>query len=117
MKFLILFVSILAAVVVAMPSGVNFINILCTHFALIFWHQIISNPKHSFVIFDAKILYKKHSSKTLMKMTAADNIFLSRQGGPIQFLSCIIQSVENSTTAGVRIRPYSRETFWHAILR
>ncbi len=40
-----------------------------------------------------------------MKMNAAENI-LSRQGGPIQFLSCIIQSVENSTTAGVRINLY-----------
>jgi len=35
--------------------GVNFINILHTHFAPIFWHQKISNPKHSFVIFVAKI--------------------------------------------------------------
>jgi len=35
----------------------------------IFWRQKISNPKHSFVIFGAKILYKKCASKMLMKLT------------------------------------------------
>jgi len=34
-----------------------------------FWHQKISNPKHSFVIFGAKILYKKRARKMLMKLT------------------------------------------------
>jgi len=34
-----------------------------------FWRQKISNPKHSFVIFGAKILYKKCMRKTLMKLT------------------------------------------------
>jgi len=48
---------------------VNFINILRTHFELIFWHQKISNPKQSFIIFGAKILYKKRVHKTLMKLT------------------------------------------------
>jgi len=38
-------------------------------FLPIFWHQKISNPKHSFVIFGAKILYKKHEHKMLMKST------------------------------------------------
>ncbi len=57
MKFLILFVSIVAAVTaVALPSGE--------------------------LIFD-------------------------RQGTPIQFLSCIIQSVENNTAASVRINFFS----------
>jgi hypothetical protein len=34
-----------------------------------FWCQKISNPKHSFVIFGAKILYEKCVRKTLMKLT------------------------------------------------
>jgi len=38
-------------------------------FLPIFWSQKISNPKHSFVIFGAKILYKKCVRKTLMKST------------------------------------------------
>ncbi len=37
-------------------TGVNFINILLALFSPIFWRQKISNPKHSFVIFGAKIL-------------------------------------------------------------
>jgi len=40
---------------------VNFINILHAHFALICLRQKILNPKHSFEIFGAKILYKKTS--------------------------------------------------------
>jgi len=48
--------------------GVNFINILRAHFALIFWRQKILYPNHSFVIFGAKILYKKCMSKVLMKL-------------------------------------------------
>ncbi len=39
-------------------TGVNFINIFCTLFSLIFWRQKTPNPKHSFVIFGAKILAK-----------------------------------------------------------
>jgi len=38
--------------------GVNFINIIRTLFLPIFWRQKKSNPKHSFVIFGAKILAK-----------------------------------------------------------
>jgi len=33
----------------------------------------ISNPKHSFVIFGAKILYEKLKRKTLMKLTKVNN--------------------------------------------
>jgi len=38
-------------------------------FLPIFWRQKISNPKHSFVIFGAKILYEKYERKMLMKLT------------------------------------------------
>ncbi len=41
-------------------------------FLPIFWCQKISNPKHSFVIFGAKILWEKCASKTLMKLTAGE---------------------------------------------
>jgi len=50
-------------------SVVNFINILPAHFAPIFWCQKNLNPKQSFVIFGAKILYKKSAHKMLMKLT------------------------------------------------
>ncbi len=43
------------------------------HFTCAFFVQIfgkeISNPKHRFVIFGAKILYKKCTRRTLMKLT------------------------------------------------
>jgi len=39
------------------------------HFEPIFCQQKISNPKHSFVIFAAKILYKKCSREMLMPLT------------------------------------------------
>jgi len=39
----------------------------CTYFTPIFWRQKISNPKHSFVIFGAKILHEKHARIMLMK--------------------------------------------------
>jgi len=45
---------------------VNFINILRTLFSPIFWRQKISNPKHSFVIFGAKLMYEKYTRKILM---------------------------------------------------
>jgi hypothetical protein len=51
----------------ALPS-VNFIKILQACFLLVFWRQKISNPKHSFVIFNAKISYKKLARKRLMKL-------------------------------------------------
>ncbi len=51
--------------------GVNFINILHAHFAPIFLHQKMSNPKHSFVIFCAKISYQKSACIILMKLMAA----------------------------------------------
>jgi hypothetical protein len=38
-------------------------------FHMKFWRQKISNPKHSFVIFGIKILYKKCVRKKLMKLT------------------------------------------------
>jgi len=50
-------------------SVANFINILRAHFGPIFLCQKISNPKHSFVIFGAKILYEKCARKMLMKLT------------------------------------------------
>jgi hypothetical protein len=34
-----------------------------------FWRQKVSKPKQSFVIFGAKISYKKQTSKMLMKLT------------------------------------------------
>jgi len=39
------------------------------HFSPIFWHQKNSNPKHSFAIFGAKILYKKSMRNMLVKST------------------------------------------------
>jgi len=50
--------------------GVNFINVFSVLFALIFFRKKISNPKHSFVIFGAKILYEKLAHIMLMKLTA-----------------------------------------------
>jgi hypothetical protein len=43
---------------------------MCAFFCIKFWSQKISNPKHGFVLFDAKILYEKRAHKTLMKLTA-----------------------------------------------
>jgi hypothetical protein len=43
--------------------GVNFIDILCALFLLLFRCQKISNPKHSFVIFGKNISAKKASVK------------------------------------------------------
>ncbi len=37
---------------------------------MIVWRQKISKPKHSFVIFSAKILYEKHACKIMVKLTA-----------------------------------------------
>jgi len=39
----------------------------------------ISNPKARFVIFGAKILYKKHARKTLMKLTQGLYLIASRR--------------------------------------
>jgi hypothetical protein len=50
------------------PSGVNFINVLWARFS-----YKISNPKASFAVFGAKILYKKCVCKTLMKLTPGIN--------------------------------------------
>jgi len=55
------------------PPVVNFINILHANFGPIFLRQKFLNPKHSFVIFGAKILYKKRARKTLMKLTPVHN--------------------------------------------
>ncbi len=46
-----------------LTAGVNFINILRAHFSY-------ESALRSFGIFDAKILYKKRSRKTLIKLTA-----------------------------------------------
>ncbi len=45
-------------------------------FLTIFWHQKISNPKHSFAIFGTKILYKKCASKTLMKLSLGEGFMI-----------------------------------------
>jgi len=50
--------------------GVNFINILLVQIGQIFQRQKISNPKHSFVIFGAKVLIENRLSETLMKLMA-----------------------------------------------
>ncbi len=57
------------------PAGVNFINILHGLFLPIFWCQKISNPKHSFEYFCAKILLKKLACKMLMKFTPVGGHF------------------------------------------
>jgi len=48
--------------------GVNFIDVLCACFSYKILTPKITNPKPSFVIFDAKISAKK-CAKTLMKLT------------------------------------------------
>jgi len=40
-----------------------------------FWRQKVSKPKQSFVIFGAKMSYKIHTCKTLMKLTPTRLIF------------------------------------------
>jgi len=37
--------------------------------------SLVTNPKHSFVIFGAKILFKKRTRKTLMKLTPKSTKF------------------------------------------
>jgi len=58
-------------------ANVNEIDLRCqlhqhftNIFSAIFWRQKISNPKHSLVIFGAKISNEKRARKTLMKLTA-----------------------------------------------
>jgi len=46
----------LQKMLVKLTTVVNFINIFLTLFLPIFWRQTISNLKHSFVIFGAKML-------------------------------------------------------------
>ncbi len=53
-------------------SGVNFINILCGPFLYESKLRSFLLIRFNFVIFGAKIWYKKRTSKTLMKLTAAD---------------------------------------------
>jgi len=50
--------KLLPAFAKSLRLGVNFINILRPNFLSIFWRQTISNPKHSFAIFGAKLLSK-----------------------------------------------------------
>jgi len=54
---------------VGLAPGVNFINILCTLFSYISLFSSFSLVTFGFLIFGAKILYKKHVHKTLMKLT------------------------------------------------
>jgi len=53
--------------------GVNFINVLCVRFLYEILLPKISNPKHSFVIFGAKITYKNCVLKMLMKLISEVN--------------------------------------------
>ncbi len=48
---------------------VNFINILRAYFLYKILAPKISNPKHTFVIFGAKILYKKCACRMFKKLT------------------------------------------------
>ncbi len=50
-------------------SSTFYARVLCMKF----WGKKTSNPKHSFVIFGAKILYKKRESKTWMNLTPSVN--------------------------------------------
>jgi hypothetical protein len=63
-------------------SGVNFINILCLIFLYKIFGTKISNPKASFVVFGAKILYEKYARKTLMKLTAELSLFVRQTMQP-----------------------------------
>jgi hypothetical protein len=56
-------------------AGVNFINVIRTHFSYEIFGVKTSNPKASFVVFGAK------NNITLMKLTA-DNAFLCK--GPFK---------------------------------
>jgi len=49
-------------------SGVNFINVLCTHFLYVSLFGRFSLVMFGFVIFGTKILYEKRAHKTLMKL-------------------------------------------------
>jgi len=48
---------------------VNYINVIHVPFLCKIFGAKTSNPKHSFVIFGTKILYKKCACKMLMKLT------------------------------------------------
>ncbi len=54
---------------VKLTPGVNFINVLREHFLNKIFGAKISNPKVSFKVFCAKILYEKRALKMLMKLT------------------------------------------------
>jgi len=56
--------------------AVNFINILPALFLDKIFGAKISNPKASFVVFGAKILYEKCTHKMLMKLTLEIFLFL-----------------------------------------
>jgi len=49
--------------------GDHFINILSAHFSNKIFGAKISNPKHRFVIFGAKLLYEQCPRRMLMKLT------------------------------------------------
>jgi len=74
--------------------------VFCTKF----WRQNVSNPKHSFVIFGAKILCEKRAHKMLMKLTpvlllqngnkyftGADTFISNRKDMYIKNLLCFLQ--------------------------
>jgi len=78
-------------------SGVNFINILPAHFSYKIFSAKISNPKVSFVVFDAKILYKKRMQKTLMKLTTG---FVC-----LSYLMASVQSTPYTLHRQLRVSP------------
>jgi len=68
-------------ILMKLKHGVNFINILRPPFSYkseLSSFSLVTNPKHSFVIFGTKILYKKPAHKTLMKLTPGDSSALKR---------------------------------------
>ncbi len=58
---------------VCIPSRVNFINILCSIFLPISFHQKITKPKCSREKLQEALLYEKCVSKMLMKLTPCFN--------------------------------------------
>jgi len=58
-----------------LTTGCQFHQHFTSAFLSIFWRKKISYSKHSFVIFGAKILYKKYARKMLMKLTPGCQFF------------------------------------------
>jgi len=54
--------------------GVNFINVLRTHFSYKILHQKLQSFVLALRLFGAKILYEKYARKMLMKLTAGKDL-------------------------------------------